>query len=313
MHKEASRPQPSSGQQLGQKPYLIGIVLNLTFVLGELIFAKLAHSTALFADAFHNLSDVLALVIAWLAVLVFGLKATKKTTYGFHNVSILASLFNTILLLFAVFWIFYESIRDLCWPPQAATNGTLVTIVAAAAIVVNLGTAFLFKMTGTVAPDGHHHGQDLNAKTAYLHLLADAGVSIGVIVAGWLIQWTGIQAIDPLVSLLIGFVILYSSWSVMKETLTLAVNGVPAAVDEEQVQRYLTASPAVLASHDLHIWPLSTTETALTVHLLVADGLSVAAQQQLLNQLEQGLKQDYHIAHVTIQLELGGNQNCNAI
>lgn len=302
-------------QPLSQKPYLIGISLNLIFVISELVFAKLAHSTALFADAFHNLSDVLALVIAWLAVLVFAIKATRKKTYGWHNVSILASIFNMVLLLFAVVTIFYEGVRDLFEPGQIHANGTLITIVAAVGIVVNLSTALLFKVTGTPDEHGHQHGQDLNAKTAYLHLLSDAGVSIGVILAGWLIDLTGWQVIDPIVSLLIGFIILVTAWPVMHETINLAINAVPETVDEVAIRGFLLDQAGVKDLHDLHIWPLSTTETALTVHLSV-DGAVFDQQngQIFLDQIENDLKEKYAVQHVTIQLEFATNhENCNAI
>ncbi|GAO99255.1 cation diffusion facilitator family transporter [Fructobacillus ficulneus] len=301
--------------QLSQKPYLIGIFVNLIFVLSELVFAKIAHSTALFADAFHNLSDVLALVIAWLAVLVFAIQATKKKTYGWHNASILASIFNMVLLVFAVVTIFYEAVRDLINPGTVHTNGTIITVVAAVGIVVNLSTALLFKVSGTPDEHGHHHGQDLNAKTAYLHLLSDAAVSIGVIVAGWLISITGWQIIDPIVSLVIGLVILVSAWPVMKETVNLAINAVPETVDEEAISQYLIAAVGVTGLHDLHIWPISTTETALTVHLSVNDMVFEDGHgQTFLNQIESDLKNNYGIQHVTIQLESAGSQdNCNVI
>ncbi|CAK8054524.1 cation diffusion facilitator family transporter [Eupransor demetentiae] len=297
--------------EMRQMPYIVGISLNLIFVLSELVLSQLAHSTALFADAFHNLSDVLALVIAWLAVLVFGLRATRQHTYGWHNVSILASIFNALLLLFAVALIFYEGIRDLFLANPEHTKGWLVTIVAAVGIVVNFSTAMLFKASGTPDEHGHTHGQDLNAKTAYLHLLSDAAVSIGVIIAGWLIQITGWQIIDPIVSMIIGVVILISSWDVMKSTFNLALNGVPDTVDEKAVLEYLEGLAGVSKVHDLHIWPLSTTEAALTVHLAIKD---MHQQQALLDKITKDLREHYHIAHVTIQIESEQtDEECNRI
>ncbi|MGX7051766.1 cation diffusion facilitator family transporter [Leuconostoc palmae] len=297
--------------KMKQTPYIIGIVLNLIFVLTELIFARLAHSTALFADAFHNLSDVLALVIAWLAVIAFGLKATKKHTYGWHNVSILASLFNTILLMFAVITIFYEGIRDIIMPPLVHTNGMMVTIVAAIGIGINFFTAMLFKVSGAPDEHGHHQEQDLNAKTAYIHLLADAGVSVGVIIAGLLIKFTGIMVIDAIVSMIIGIIILVTSWPVMASTITMAVNGVPESIDEEAILKYLSHHDGVKKLHDLHIWPLSTTETALTVHLSVADNVDI---EELLEDITTVLRHDFDIHHVTIQIETKiFDQPCNII
>lgn len=301
--------------QMAQRPYLVGISLNLIFVLSELVFSKLANSTALFADAFHNLSDVLSLVIAWLAVLVFGIQATKNKTYGWHNVSILASIFNTVLLIFAVGTIFIEGFHNLFNPGDVQTNGMMITIVATIGIFVNLSTAALFKASGVPDEHGHHHDQDLNAKTAYLHLLSDAAVSIGVIIAGWLIKLTGIQIIDPIVSLIIGVVIILSAWPVMKETVTLAINGVPDSIDADAIYNYLATKTGVLALHDLHIWPLSTTETALTVHLTFEKQvLDEQHGQKLLDEIENALKRDFEINHVTIQVEAEkNNENCNTI
>ncbi|WP_367301119.1 cation diffusion facilitator family transporter [Leuconostoc carnosum] len=298
-------------QKMKQMPYIIGIFLNLIFVLTELVFARVAHSTALFADAFHNLSDVLALVVAWLAVIVFGLKSTSKRTYGWHNVSILASIFNSVLLIFAVITIFYEGISDLINPGNARTSGTMIMIVAAVGIAINFFTAMLFKASGSPDEHGHHHDQDLNSKTAYIHLLADAGVSVGVIVAGLLIQLTGWHVIDAIVSMIIGVIILVTSWSVIAETFNLALNSVPEKIDEKKILNYLQSYQGVNRLHDFHIWPLSTTEVALTVHLSVNDNVDT---QILLEDISQTLRQDFDINHVTIQIETAVfDQICNSI
>ena len=298
-------------QKMKQMPYIIGISLNLIFVLTELVFARVAHSTALFADAFHNLSDVLALVVAWLAVIVFGLKSTSKRTYGWHNVSILASIFNSVLLIFAVITIFYEGISDLINPGNVRTSGTMIMIVAAVGIAINFFTAMLFKASGSPDEHGHHHDQDLNSKTAYIHLLADAGVSVGVIVAGLLIQLTGWHVIDAIVSMIIGVIILVTSCSVIAETFNLALNSVPEKIDEKKILNYLQSHQGVNRLHDLHIWPLSTTEVALTVHLSVKDNVDT---QILLEDISQTLRQDFDINHVTIQIETAVfDQICNSI
>ncbi|CAM3020516.1 cobalt transporter [Leuconostoc gasicomitatum] len=297
--------------KMKQTPYIIGISLNLIFVLTELLFSQLAHSTALFADAFHNLSDVLALVIAWLAVVVFGLKATKKHTYGWHNLSILASLFNTFLLIGAVLIIFYEGISDLIDPPTVATNGKTVMIVAAIGIGINFFTAMLFKASGAPDEHGHHHEQDLNSKTAYIHLLADAGVSVGVIAGGLLIQLTKWPMIDAIISMIIGVIIIVTSWSVMASTFNLAINGVPDKVDADGILEYLNTNKNIVQLHDLHIWPLSTTEAALTVHLSVIEGVET---QKILDDVSQVLRQNFNINHVTIQIETSiSSQPCNLI
>lgn len=286
--------------RMKQGPYIVGITLNLIFVLAELVFSQLAHSTALFADAFHNLSDVLALVIAWLAVIVFGLKATRRHTYGWHNLSILASIFNSILLIGAVIIIFYEGVSDLINPPAVATSGATVMIVAAIGIGINFFTAMLFKASGAPDEHGHHHEQDLNSKTAYIHLLADAGVSVGVIAGGLLIQLTGWGSVDAIISMIIGVIILVTSWPVMASTFNLAINGVPDTVDETAILNYLTKHASVANLHDLHIWPLSTTETALTVHLAVT---KPADSQLVLKDITTTLRRDYNVNHVTIQIE----------
>ncbi|MEO3697560.1 cation diffusion facilitator family transporter [Leuconostoc falkenbergense] len=298
--------------KMKQRPYVIGITLNIVFVLAELVFAKIAHSTALFADAFHNLSDVLALIIAWLAVVVFGLKATKQHTYGWHNMSILASIFNSLLLIFAVVTIFYEGIRDLITANVSHASGATIMIVAAVGIVINFSTAFLFRVSGV--PDEHgHQSHDLNEKTAYVHLLADAGVSLGVVVAGLLIQWTGLVAIDAIVSLIIGVVIAVTSWPMVKSTFNLALNGVPDGIDEVAVAEYIANHSGVAQFHDLHIWPLSTTETALTVHLSL-NSTSTGDAQMILEDITSALRTTFHISHVTIQIETSSfDQTCNQI
>lgn len=288
-------------EQNKQAPYLIGIGLNLAFIIGEMIFAKLAGSTALFADALHSVSDVASLILSWLAVLVFGLKATRKRTYGFHNTTILASAVNAILLLIAVGIIWFEAIIKLI-NVKSHVDGDIIIWVALVGIVINFLSAYFFAKSG-------QQEHDLNAKGAYIHLLADAGVSVGVVVPGVIIAFTGWNWIDPIVSVLIGVVIVVSSWDVFKQSLNLLLNGVPAGIDEAGIESYLANHPAVKSVHDLHIWGISTTEAALTAHLGVQESFDDAD----LDEITQTLKHDYGIAHTTIQNELHTEVNCNSI
>ncbi|MCT2911542.1 cation diffusion facilitator family transporter [Weissella confusa] len=288
-------------EQNKQAPYLIGIGLNLAFIIGEMIFAKLAGSTALFADALHSVSDVASLILSWLAVLVFGLKATRKRTYGFHNTTILASAVNAILLLIAVGIIWFEAIVKLL-NGKSHVDGDIIIWVALVGIVINFLSAYFFAKSG-------QQEHDLNAKGAYIHLLADAGVSVGVVVSGVLIAFTGWNWIDPIVSVLIGIVIMVSSWDVFKQSLNLLLNGVPAGIDEAGIESYLDNHPAVKSVHDLHIWGISTTEAALTAHLGVQESFSDVD----LDEITRTLKNDYGIAHTTIQTELHTEINCNSI
>ncbi|HEY4399336.1 MAG TPA: cation diffusion facilitator family transporter [Lactobacillaceae bacterium] len=271
-----------------QTPYLIGAGLNTAFIIGEMIFAKIAHSSALFADALHSVSDVASLCLAWAAVAVFGIKASSKRTYGWHNTTILASFVNAVLLLVAVAVIWWEAVAKLL-AGGAPTQGLTVMWVALVGIIVNFVAARFFS----------HDKDDLNARGAYVHLLADAGVSVGVVVSGLLIKLTDWYWLDPVVSLLIGLIIIVTSWDIFKQSLNLLVNGVPAGVDEPAVAAFLTAQEDVLGMHDLHIWGLSTTEVALTVHLLVPAG----KQQQVLDDITAQLQRRFHIQHLTIQVE----------
>ncbi|MBJ7617652.1 cation diffusion facilitator family transporter [Weissella confusa] len=288
-------------EQNKQVPYLIGIGLNLAFIIGEMIFAKLAGSTALFADALHSVSDVASLILSWLAVLVFGLKATRRRTYGFHNTTILASAVNAILLLIAVGIIWFEAIVKLI-NGKSYVDGDIIIWVALVGIVINFLSAYFFAKSG-------QQEHDLNAKGAYIHLLADAGVSVGVVVSGVLIAFTGWSWIDPIVSVIIGIVIVISSWDVFKQSLNLLLNGVPAGIDEAGIKTYLANHPAVKSVHDLHIWGISTTEAALTAHLGVQESFNDAD----LDGITETLKHEFGIAHTTIQTELHTEINCNSI
>ena len=285
-----------------QLPYLTGIILNSLFIIAEMIFAYYANSTALFADALHSISDVASLILAWAAVAVFGLRATSTHTYGWHNATILASFINALFLLVAVFIIWYEAI-DKLFHSTSEPTGSLIMIVSAIGIIVNFLAAKFFALAGD-------HEHDINAKGAYVHLLADAGVSFGVVLSGLLTLLTDWYWLDPVVSILIGIVIIISSWGIFKQSIILIFNGVPENIDEEAVKNAILATPKVIGMHDLHIWGLSTTETALTVHLTVED----PSDMKLLSQLGYMLQNDMHIQHTTIQMEKNmTDEPCNTI
>ena len=245
------------------KVFAIGIALNVSYVLVEAVFGALSHSLALVADAGHNLSDVLSLLLAWGASRLSQMQPTKRYTYGLRSSSILASLINAIILLIAMGAIAWEAIRRFN-QPQEIPGGTVMA-VAAFGVVINAATALLF-VKGRES--------DLNIKGAFLHMAADAGVSLGVVIAGFAIIRTGLYWIDPLTSLIIVAIIAIGTWGLLRDSARLALQAVPPNIDANKVKAYLAALPKVVGVHDLHIWPMSTTETALTAHLEMPDGRS---------------------------------------
>jgi cobalt-zinc-cadmium efflux system protein len=271
--------------------FAIGVALNLGFVLVQVIFGLLAHSLALVADAGHNLGDGLGLLLAWLASYLSTRPATERRTYGMRRSSILAALANSILLLIAVGGISWEAVRRFSEPAPVA--GWTVIWVASLGIFVNLITALLFR-SGTSG--------DLNIRGAFLHMMADSAVSGGVVVAGLLILLTDWHWLDPTVSLLINGVILWGTWALLRDSMNLALDAVPEGIDTPAVTRYLASLPNVTGVHHLHIWPLSTTETALTVHLVKP---STENDDDLIQQVGHELSERFQIAHTTIQLERG--------
>jgi cobalt-zinc-cadmium efflux system protein len=269
--------------------FVIGIVLNFGFVLVEVVFGFFAQSLALIADAGHNLSDVLGLLLAWCAAALSSRAPTERRTYGWKSSSILAALFNGILLLVSVGAIAWEALRRLQNPPNVA-GGTIIW-VAAIGIAVNTATALMFF-------SGRKH--DLNIRGAFLHMAADAAVSLGVVLAGWAILVTGLRWIDPAVSLGIAAVIVWGTWSLLRDSINLALHGVPEGIEIPAVRAYLAGLPHVTAVHDLHVWPMSTTETALTAHL-VRD--VVECDCSLLDQAARDLRTKFQIHHATLQFE----------
>jgi cobalt-zinc-cadmium efflux system protein len=267
----------------------IAVGLNLVFVIVEGGFGFLSHSVALIADAGHNLSDVLGLVCAWGALLLGRRPPGAKFTYGLGRSSLLAALANAVLLLLACGAIAWEAASRLAAPPQVA--GKIVMAVAAIGIVLNGISAWMLHAGS--------HG-DLNRRSAYIHMLSDAAVSGGVLLSGLLIVFTGWSVLDPIVSLVIVAVILLGTWRLLRDSLTLSLDGVPASVNSSAVMSYLADQRGVTDVHDLHIWALSTTNIALTAHLVVPDR---GAEDALLIALTPDLKRRFRIQHATLQIE----------
>lgn len=277
------------------RTFAIGIVLNAGFVAVEGGFGIATGSMALLADAGHNLSDVLGLVIAWAATVLAARPSSTRFTYGFKSSSILAALANAALLLMAVGAILVEAVQRLIHPEPV--QGGVMMAVAAAGIVINTATALLFM-------SGRSH--DINMRGAFIHMAGDAAVSAGVVGAGFVITLTGLSWIDPVTSLAIVAMIGLSSWRLFKDSMKLGLLGVPPGIDEAGVKAFLAAQPGVTAVHDLHIWPMSTTETALTVHLVIPAGHPGG---HFLRDLAHALDHDFRIGHTTVQIET--EQDCS--
>jgi cobalt-zinc-cadmium efflux system protein len=275
--------------------FAIGVLLNLGFVALELGYGWWANSLALLADAGHNFGDVLGLLLAWGAAVWSQRAPTAHYTYGWRNSTIWAALMNASLLLIAVGAIGWEALRRLQAPPPVADSAVIA--VAAAGVLINLATALLFLR------DRH---DDLNAEGAYQHMLADAAVSLGVVATGLGLRWTGWQWLDPASSLLVAGVILVGTWGLLKEALRLSMSAVPRHIDPTAVQQWLSGLPGITEVHDLHIWALSTSETALTVHLQVAAGHPGDA---FLAQTRHELAERFRVQHATLQIELGDHDH----
>jgi cobalt-zinc-cadmium efflux system protein len=276
--------------------FAIGTALNLGFVSLELVYGSLAHSLALISDAAHNFSDVFALLLAWVASVLVRRNATWRYTYGMRRASILAALINATLLMVVTGGIGWEAVRRLATPEPV--GGGTVMAVAALGILVNGITAALF-MSG--------RKNDLNVRATFQHMAADALVALGVVVAGGAILITRWLWLDPLVSLLIGVVILASTWGLLREAINLALDAVPRDIDARQVQNYLQHLSGVSAVHDLHIWAMSTTETALTAHLVLD---RPPADNAMIERAAEDLHSAFGIEHVTLQREIG-NRACD--
>ncbi|PTQ09890.1 cation transporter [Sphingomonas oleivorans] len=276
------------------RAFALGIGFNLAFVIVEAVYGFLANSVALLADAGHNLSDVLGLVIAWVAYALSRRAPSTRFTYGLRSSSILAALFNALFLILACGGITLEAIQRFGAP--AEVQGRTVIFVAALGIAINLGTALLF---------ARGRRGDINIRGAFLHMAADALVSAGVVLAGLATLWTGAKWIDPATSLAIVAVILLGTWGLFRESLAMSLQGVPPGIDPAQVTAHLGTLPGVVDVHHVHIWPMSTTETALTAHLLMPAGFP---GDRFLEEAAHGLETRFRISHATLQVETG--QDC---
>lgn len=284
-HNHAAPPKDAGGV------FLWGIALNSAFILTEILFGLQSNSLALLADAGHNAGDVLGLILSWGAVLLARRKPSSRYTYGLQSSTIFASLVNAVLLLVMCGGIGWEAVQRF-FTPQSTSSGT-VMMVAAAGVVVNGVTAWLFH---------RENENDLNRRSAFLHMAADAVVSLGVVLSGLVTMLTQWLWIDPVVSLILAFVIVISTGGLLKEALILSLHAVPKHMDTEKVREALLNLPEIREVHDLHIWAMSTTETALSAHLLMPDGHPGDA---FLYDLAHRLAHDFSIGHSTIQIEIG--------
>jgi cobalt-zinc-cadmium efflux system protein len=272
------------------RAFAIGIVLNAAYVLVEAGFGIAAHSVSLVADAAHNLADVLGLVAAWGAIQLAQRPAQGRFTYGFRGSSILAALGNAVALLVVTGGLTWEALRRLVEPVPSV--GTTMMIVAACGVAINGATALLF-LRGRES--------DLNIKGAFMHMLADALLALGVVVAGGLVVATGWQWIDPVFGLVIGAIIVLGTWGLLRDSVALALSAAPRGIDLQAVQVHLASLPGVIAVHDLHVWAMSTTETALTAHI-VRPG--IGADDEFLHGVSNALCDRFKIGHVTLQVEV---------
>lgn len=271
------------------RAFAIGIALNIAFVIIEFVYGSLAGSLALIADAGHNLSDVLSLFLAWFASLMSQQVSTDRHTYGYRKLTIMAPLASAIILLIALGGIAWEALGRLLHPQNV--QGTTVIVVAAIGVVINTITALLFV-------SGQKY--DLNLKAAFLHMAADAAVSFGVVIAGVVIIYTGWLWLDPVISIVIVLIILGGTWGLLRDSLNHAIDAVPASINIAAIRQYFLNLTPVTNIHDLHVWPLSTTETALTVHLVVN---SETLQADFLSKIQRYLHDNFDIDHSTIQIE----------
>ena len=286
-HHHAHGNQPN----FYNRAFGIGIGLNIGFVLIEAYFGWRAHSLALLADAGHNLSDVLGLVLAWAGMWVARFRPSERHTYGWQRASILAALINALILLVAMRSMAWEAIHRFSSP--LPIQGQTVMLVAAAGVLVNGATAWLFMSGGR---------SDLNIRGAFLHMAGDALVSLGVVAAGAAYLWTGWQWLDPLTSLIIALLVVFGTWSLFSQALHLVFDGVPAGVDLNAVKTCLAGFRGVAEVHDLHVWAISASETAMTVHLVIPEGHPGDA---FLAEVGEVLHDQFGIEHATIQIEVG--------
>ena len=269
----------------------IGTTLNVVFVIVEAIFGFLSNSLALIADAGHNLGDVLALLLSWGATYLAQRKPTNTKTYGLRRGTILAAFISSLILLMTMSIVAWEALGRFTNP--AEVNSMTIIVVAAIGVMINTATALLFFSS---------QHDDLNIKAAFIHMAADAEVSLGVVIAGGAIMFTSMLWIDPAISLVIVVVIVISTWGVFRDSFNLAMDGVPKGIDVEEVRNFILQQDGITEIHDLHVWAMSTTQVALTAHL-VRDTINI--DDQFLHRLSKELHERFKIIHPTIQIESG--------
>jgi cobalt-zinc-cadmium efflux system protein len=278
--------------KINRHRFLLGIILNSLFIVVELIYGFKANSVALIADAVHNASDVLGLGLVWMSVLMSQKRATHKFTYGFKNFTIFSAFLNCVILLIAISNLVWESCLRIISPEPVVS--TLVIFVAFFGVLVNGVTALLFI---------HGRKQDINIFSVFLNMALDTLLSCAIVVGGILIWWHGWLLVDPILGIVIAIFIIFSFWGLFKESLNLIMQAVPSNINLQEVIGDITHMPAVIAYHDLHVWPLSTTETALSVHIVVKE---IEPNIDLTFKLAELFKQKYNIHHSTIQIEADG-------
>ena len=284
-----SHTHSHKNQFVNNRAFVIGITLNVIYIIIEIFYGIVSQSMALVADAGHNLSDVLGLMLAWGATHLAKTLPSQKRTYGLRKSTVLAALLNALILLIAVGAILIESIRKFFNPEPI--SGTTMMIVAGIGVVINAATALLFIK-------GKEH--DLNIKGAFLHMAADAGISLGVVGAGFLINLTGFYLLDPIIGLVIVAVITIGTWGLLRDSFELSMDAVPRNINLEEVRKYLIGVEGVSEVHDLHIWGMSTTETALTAHLVIPTDQK---DDKFLGKICSQLHDKFGIEHSTIQIE----------
>lgn len=303
---------PHADQQRAlTRAFAIAVILNAAYVVAEFGYGVAADSVALLADAAHNLSDVLGLVLAWGAARLAERAPEGRRTYGLRKSTVLAALANALLLIGATGGLVWEAIERLQDPPEPAA--ITMMLVAGIGVIINTGSAWILLRSGHGHGHGHTHdhghdhghGHDLNVRAAFMHMAADAAVSAGVVATGGLLLWTGWSWLDPAVSLLIALVILIGTWSLLREALDLALDAAPKHIDIEAIRTYLAGRPGVIEIHDLHVWALGTREVALTAHLVVD-----TPEPELVSLAERGLVEQFGIAHSTLQVDPASEDRC---
>lgn len=292
-HGHSCHNHDHSGGNYG-KAFVIGILLNTIFIIAEVIYGLQANSLALLADAGHNISDVMGLFMAWGATLLAKRQPSERYTYGLKSSSIIAALANAVLLLVAIGGIGWEAIQRFS-NPEAIAGGT-VMLVAALGVVINGVTALMF-MSG--------RKRDLNIRGAFLHMASDAVISLGVVISGLIIMKTNWLWLDPVVSITISLLIVIGTWGLLKDSVNLALHAVPNHIETATVKEFLKKLQGVKEVHDLHIWAMSTTEAALSAHLLMPEG---HPGDSFISNISHELKEHFNISHATIQIELGDSQ-----